>query len=82
METAKCRGCNRELKGKPYHMGGGATDPDTGERVPVNFYGGYACSYRCDVAICLDISSSMPGAGPTKRLSSLERAKVKENWGD
>jgi hypothetical protein len=30
--VAKCRNCSKPLKGKPYHLGGAAYDPDTNER--------------------------------------------------
>jgi hypothetical protein len=68
------------LDGKPYHLGGTAYHPDTGERVPVNFYGGYVCSYHCDVSACLELSSSIPGAGPARFLNSHERQRVNDNW--
>lgn len=79
-EAAKCRGCGRQLIGKPYHLGGTAYDPETGDRVPKNFYGGYVCSEQCDINVCLRMSSSIPGAGPAKWLNSAEALKVRYNW--
>lgn len=80
-EKAKCRGCGKELLGKPYHLGGYAYDPETGKQAKLNFYGGYVCSYQCDVRACLEMSSSMPGAGPAISLNSPEREQVELNWG-
>ena len=80
--TAKCRGCGRVLVGAPYHLGGSAYDPNTMERSPVNQFGGFVCSRQCDVNVCLDMLSSMPGAGPAKQLDSFCRAQVTRNWPD
>lgn len=77
---AKCRGCGRLLNGTSYHLGGSAYDPATGKQAKVNFYGGYVCSYNCDVRVCLEMSSSMPGAGEAKSLNSFEREQVELNW--
>ena len=79
-EKAKCRGCGKVLVGTPYYKGGHAYDPKTMERCPVNFYGGYVCSKQCDVKICLEMSSSMPGAGEATSLCSLERQSGDRNW--
>ena len=80
--SAKCRGCRKRLNGTFYHLGGSAYDPVTGEQAKVNFYGGYVCSYNCDVKVCLEMSSSMPGAGPAISLNSPEREQVERNWSE
>ncbi|KKM67024.1 hypothetical protein LCGC14_1475400 [marine sediment metagenome] len=80
INKAKCRGCGKELIGKPYYLGGPAYDPETGDQAKTNFYGGFVCSYGCDVRVCLEMSSNMPGAGPAKSLNSLEREQVDRNW--
>ena len=79
-ETAKCRNCGKKLIGKPYHLGGGAYDPKTMDRIPINFFGGYVCSENCDRKICLEMLSSMPGAGPAKHLDTPTRDQVERNW--
>ena len=78
METAKCINCGRILDGKPYHFGSGAYFPDTTERVPANFYGGYVCSESCDIKHSLYIGSSMPGAG--KARFSRVSGHTRNNW--
>ena len=78
--SAKCRGCGKPLNGTSYHLGGSAYDPVTGEQAKINFYGGYVCSYNCDVRVCLEMSSSMPGVGEAKSLNSFEREQVELNW--
>ena len=80
-EHATCRGCGRVLRGKPYWMGGSAYIPETGERAAVNHFGGYVCSENCDRRACLEMLSSMPGAGPAKSLSNTFCGEtVKQNW--
>lgn len=79
-EVAECRGCHRPLKGKPYHMGGSAYDPDTGKRLPVNHFGGFVCSESCDWRACLRMLSSMPGAGPATQLDGYCADSVRRNW--
>jgi len=79
-ERAKCRGCGKQLVGEPYFKGKAAYDPETKERARINFYGGFVCSRSCDVQVCLDMSSSMPGAGHAEHLNSLEREQVEINW--
>lgn len=81
-EVATCRGCGRSLIGEPYYKGQGALIPETMEEAPVNFYGGYVCSYDCDYRTCLEMESSMPGAGSSKGLGSSSSAKVKSNWNE
>jgi hypothetical protein len=81
IEKAKCRGCGRELKGKPYHLGGSAFIPETGEPCPINQYGGFVCSRRCDVRACLELESSMPGAGRGQSLSTFAEQQIERNWG-
>ena len=79
-EKAGCRNCGKIFIGKPYYKGGHAYDPKTMERMPANFYGGFVCSRNCDVKVCLNMSSSMPGAGKAYFLNSLERQHVEHNW--
>ena len=79
-ETARCRGCHMKLAGTPYHKGGDAYIPHTMERAPINHFGGYVCSYQCDVKVCLEMLSSMPGAGKARSLDSACREKVERNW--
>lgn len=81
-EQAKCRGCGKLLNGTAYYLGGHAYHPKTNERCPINQYGGYVCSRNCDVQVCLDMQSSMPGAGRANFLDSPGRRKVQMNWGD
>lgn len=80
-ETARCRHCRRELRGKPYYMGGRAYHPDTGEQCPVNYYGGFVCSWECDYRASVAQESSFPGAGPARRLSADAQRKLNKNWG-
>ena len=81
-KIARCRGCGRELKGKPYYTGGLAYIPETNERARVNFYGGWVCSRQCDEKVCFEMGSSFPGAGPLKRLTGDVYRSVKDNWID
>ena len=82
IDKAECRGCRRTLIGKPYYKGGVAYHPETRERLPSNFYGGFVCSRNCDERVCLEMSSSMPGAGKARFLNSLERNSVSMNWNE
>ncbi len=79
-ETAVCRRCRMALNGKPHGDGGGATHPRTGNRCPVNYYGGYVCSEDCDRRASLELESSMPGAGPQRFLSGDSLASLRRNW--
>ncbi len=80
VEKASCRNCGREFIGKPYRFGGGAWFPKTMEAVPVNYFGGYVCSRGCDVQVCLNMLSSMPGAGRATSLDSGCETSVARNW--
>jgi hypothetical protein len=78
-ETAKCRGCGKILKGKPYHLGRSyVTDPATKKQVKESFYGGYVCSYTCDYESCLKMQNSS-GAG---YISHLINTEYLQNWND
>lgn len=80
-ETAVCRGCRKVLRGKPYHMGGSAYDPRTGERCRVNFYGGFVCSEDCDRRASLALEQTMPGHGYTQTSIGCYAAEsLKQNW--
>lgn len=80
-EVATCRGCGKALKGEPYYTGKGAWIPETGEPAKRNFYGGYVCSRSCDYSVSIEMESSMPGAGPARRLGSSSESHYKKNWG-
>jgi hypothetical protein len=78
---AVCRGCGKELKGKPYYMGGSAYDPKTGEQCKGNYYGGFVCSESCDRNASLEIERTMPGHNYNQsRLSSYASMSIKTNW--
>jgi len=79
-DIARCRYCGKKLNGPAYHLGGIARLPDTGERAPVNYYGGYVCSYRCDVNACLDVESNMLGAVKSKTVSEHALQQITYNW--
>lgn len=82
-ETAICRNCNKELMGKPYHLGGAAYIRRDGflTQVPVNFYGGFVCSRNCDIEVCLAVERTMPGHnGSQKTPSQPALTKVNKNW--
>ena len=82
-KTATCRGCGRELRGKPYYMGGSAHDPKTGKRCPVNHYGGFVCSEVCDERSSLELEQSMPGHGAQqKRIGDDAKRRQTANWRD
>jgi hypothetical protein len=76
-EKATCRGCNKELNGKPYYMGGQAYHPRTNERCKVNFYGGFVCSDECDKRANYDHEASMPGNRMPPYNSYTYRNKAK-----
>lgn len=81
-EKAECRGCGMILNGKPYHLGGPAYHPKTGERAKVNHYGGYVCSERCDYNSSLRLEQDMPGHGPSQKyLGCFSSQSYKNNWG-
>lgn len=79
-DIATCRGCGRGLNGEPYYKGKPAYHPDTGERCPVNFYGGFACSEGCDRHVLYEMESSFPGAGKATSLSSGATQQLRANW--
>lgn len=59
MDTAKCRGCNLELIGNPYHLGGIARHPETRKECARSHYGGYVCSDSCDDAVTRRMKESI-----------------------
>lgn len=80
-DKAKCRGCNRELDGEAYYKGGSAYHPETRERCPSNFYGGFVCSRACDEQSSLELERSMPGHGASQtRLGSFAQKSLTANW--
>jgi len=82
-EVATCRNCGKELRGKPYYMGGRAYLPlPKGGQAPVNFYGGYVCSRQCDYRASLALEQSMPGHNGQERLGTGSEAlrRVNANW--
>jgi hypothetical protein len=81
-DVATCRGCGRELRGKPDYKGGPAFVPETGERAKANFYGGFVCSRSCDFRSSLEHEKTMPGHGVTQRtLGCFAAEHHKSNWG-
>jgi len=79
-EKATCRGCGKELVGKPYYMGGHATHPKTGELCKINQYGGFVCSRECDVSASIIMHSSMPGCAGATRPDCYAMERIKRNW--
>lgn len=80
-QTATCRGCGRILQGKPYHLGGIAYHPETGERAKINHYGGFVCSRSCDFRASLALEQSMPGHDSRQvRLGSFAQESLDRNW--
>jgi hypothetical protein len=78
-EQARCRGCNIELRGKPYHLGYSyVSHPVTKKQVKVSFYGDYVCSFDCDYRVLLDMQNSMPGG----MVSHLVNREYLQNWDD
>lgn len=78
--NATCRGCGRELIGKPYSYGGSAYHPVTKEACKHNHYGGYVCSKACDRRACLELERTMPGCAGQMRITSYAEEKVRKNW--
>lgn len=79
METKeiKCRCCGLVLR----KTTSGADNPDTGEDAKQNYYGGWVCSKRCDSRECIEMASSMPGAGRTNHPSAYAQKQIDNNWG-
>jgi hypothetical protein len=73
----ECRYCGKPLL---IRANGVVLDPDTRERLPRNFYGGWVCSRNCDVKACVAMRSSFPGAGPATRPGDLEQRQIDDNW--
>lgn len=78
---AVCRGCGLVLRGKPDWAGGHAYHPETGERCPRTFYGGYVCSRNCDFKASVEQLASMPGCHGAKYPDGGAMQKIRENWG-
>lgn len=80
-EKATCRGCGRELIGKPYYMGGNAYHPVTKELCKVNFYGGFVCGSACDWNASLELERTMPGHTHSQSsLSTFAKSHYDKNW--
>ena len=80
--NAKCRGCGKELTGKPYFTGNlYAFNPKTGEEAKINYYGGFVCSEKCDRNACARLEGSMPGHKYGEMLSSFATTSLSRNWG-
>lgn len=78
---AVCRGCGRKLQGHPYHLGGPAYHPETGERCRINHYGGFVCSPLCDYNSSLWLEQSMPGHdGNQKTIGCFAQKSYDRNW--
>ncbi len=79
-DVAVCRGCGRELQGKPYHLGGDAYNPDTGKRCPKNHYGGFVCSEECDRRASVQQHESMPGCSGARTPDCYAAQRIADNW--
>ena len=80
---AVCRGCGRELIGKPYSQGGSAYIPRSMKSAKVCHYGGYVCSRECDYRACLEQERSMPGHDHTQSTVGVyARLAIENNWRD
>ena len=84
-DPATCRHCGRILIGREYCRGGDAYIPNAhgrpGRRAPVNYYGGYVCSRRCDYEAALALEQSMPGHGYSqKSIDGPALQRVNSNW--
>lgn len=79
-ETAVCRSCGLELKGKPFHLGGAAYHPRTNERCPTNHYGGFVCSYECDYRASVEQHESMPGCSGARTPGCYAERTIANNW--
>ena len=77
--TIECRGCRKQLAGE---YGRYVYDPITKIEAKRNHFNGHVCSRNCDVKVCLEMLSSMPGAGIARQLDSPCAASVKRNWGE
>lgn len=76
---AVCRGCGKHLNGSPYYKGGVATDA-RGNRVKVNYYGGWVCSRSCDYRASLELEESMPGHGNLRSISPAAMRSLNHNF--
>jgi len=84
-EKAVCRGCGRELIGKPHYQGGNAyvprPDGRIGEQARETFYGGYVCSRECDVRTSLELERTMPGHDwRQQRPGCFAMERINRNW--
>lgn len=78
----RCRGCHRELIGRPYCAGGIARIPETMVPAKSNYYGGWVCSRGCDYRASLELEQSMPGHGyGQQRLDGPALRRIELNWG-
>ncbi len=76
-QPEKCRGCGRELI-----MSHDGFHARTAENIEAKtcFYGGFVCSRRCDVKACIEMESSMPGAGFASRPGDFSMQQIHDNW--
>lgn len=77
-DTPRCRGCNRILKGT--HIPYWRDLQGKLHHAKPCFYGGYVCSRQCDEKACIQLESSMPGAGPAKRPGTFAMQQIRRNW--
>lgn len=78
-----CRYCGRTIHAQghqDYYTAHWFDHQNKSQRAAVNHFGGYVCSRECDVRACLQMLSSMPGAGPAKSLDSYCNKSVNDNW--
>lgn len=82
-EPAKCRYCQKILKGDAYKYGGKAYHPINGELCSINYYGGFVCSKRCDYLASLELERSMPGHGwGQTKLGHFSHEASEKKWGN
>lgn len=74
---AKCRGCGRSLA---LSCDGTRAYNTDGTEAKVCFYGDFVCSRNCDVAACVRMESSMPGAGVASRPGCFSMRQIRNNW--
>ena len=80
-EIAKCRGCDKILRGRPYRYGGSAYDPITKSECKKNYYGGFVCSRSCDFNSSLELERSMPGHSYRDRdIGCYAKKHFNSNW--
>lgn len=75
--TKHCRNCKREINVSSTNH---AVVVGTGKKAKWNHYGEWVCSEQCDKQACLDLESSMPGAGHARTVSTFAAEQIRKNW--